>query len=109
MLDAGTEDAHRANNSPGGLTIMNIKASQYNSIQEMLTAYDYVIDEGHGWFVKPIGNERMIVIPFVALGGHSVTTFYEKAEQCGWLKPVQVAVSTQDPSPVYQFSQDQIF
>ena len=88
---------------------MSLKASRYNSIQEMLTAHDYIIDEGREWFVKPIGNERMIVIPFVALGGHSVKTFYEKAEQCGWLKPAQEAASAQNPLPVYQFSQDQIF
>jgi len=88
---------------------MNIKAAQYNSIQEMLTAYDYVIDQGHEWFIKPIGNERMIVIPFVALVGHSVKTFYEKAEQCGWLKPVQVTVPAQDPPLLYQFTSDQIF
>ncbi|MBM4255069.1 MAG: hypothetical protein FJ147_04140 [Deltaproteobacteria bacterium] len=88
---------------------MNIKAAQYESIQDMLTAHNYLIDQGHEWFVKPIGNERLIVIPFVALAGHSVTTFYEKAEQSGWLKPVEVAAPLQTPPPLYQFSQDQIF
>jgi len=54
----------------------------------------------------------MIVIPFTALVGHSVETFYEKAEQCGWLKPVQPVQSTvpaPEPPPLYQFTPDQIF
>ena len=88
---------------------MNTKASQFNSIQELLISFNYAIDHQNEWFVKPIGNERMIVIPFTALSGHSVKTFYEKAEQCGWLKPVQVTVPAQEPVPLYQFTSDQIF
>ena len=89
--------------------MINIEALRYNSIQELLTSHNYVIDQDNNWFVKPLGNERMIVIPFAALAGHSVETFYEKAEQCGWLKPVQVTVPAQDPPPSYQFTSDQIF
>lgn len=88
---------------------MNTKALAFNSIQELLTAHNYVIDLENDWFVKPIGNERMIVIPFTALAGHSVTTFYEKAEQCGWFRPVQTETSKQDPLSLYQFTSDQIF
>ena len=96
----------------GVLTLMNIQALRYSSIQEMLTAHEYVIDQGHNWFVRPIGDERLIVIPFTALVGHSVETFYEKAEQCGWLKPVQPVQGTvpaPEPLPLYQFTPDQIF
>ena len=89
--------------------MINLQAARYNSIQELLTSFNYVIDQDNNWFVKPIGNERMIVIPFAALAGHSVKTFYEKAEQCGWLKPVQVPVSPPEPPPLYQFTPDQIF
>ena len=89
--------------------MINTQALPYNSIQELLTAHNYVIDEGHDWFIRPIGNERMIVIPFTALAGHSVTTFYEKAEQCGWFRPVQSETPQQDPPPLYQFTSDQIF
>ena len=89
--------------------MLNPQASRYSSIQELLTSFNYVVDHDNSWFVKPLGNERMIVIPFTALAGHSVKTFYEKAEQCGWLKPVPVLVSTQEPPPGYQFTPDQIF
>ena len=90
-------------------TLMNLQAARYNSIQELLTSYNYAIDQDNNWFVKPLGNERMIVIPFAVLAGHSVKTFYEKAEQCGWLKPVQAPVPAQEPPPLYHFTSDQIF
>jgi hypothetical protein len=93
----------------GVLSLMNIQALRYSSIQEMLMAHEYVIDQGHNWFVRSIGDARMIVIPFTALVGHSVETFYEKAEQCGWLKPVQSTVPAPEPPPLYQFTPDQIF
>jgi len=90
-------------------TLINLQTTRYNSIQELLTSFNYVVDQDNSWFVKQLGNERMIVIPFTALAGHSVKTFYEKAEQCGWLKSEQGFVSQQETPPVYQFSSDQIF
>ena len=87
----------------------NLQALRYKSIQELLTSHNYVIDQDNNWFVKPIGNERMIVIPFTALAGHSVKTFYEKAEQCGWFRPVQTETPKQDSSPLYRFTSNQIF
>jgi len=89
--------------------MINIKASQYSSIQELLISFNYNIDHHNNWFVKLMGNERMIVIPFTALAGHSVKTFYEKAEQCGWFQPAPTETPKQDPTPVYQFTSDQIF
>ncbi len=97
---------------------MDTKTPYYNSIQELLTAFNYVIDQDNNWFVKPIDNERMIVIPFAALAGHSVKTFYQKAEQCGWFRQVQNQMAQvqhqspqtgQEPPPLYHFTSDQIF
>ena len=87
----------------------NIQALRYNSIQELLTFHNYIIDLDNHWFVKPIGNERMIVIPFATLAGHSVKTFYEKAEQCGWFQSIQCETTQQEAPPLYQFTSDQIF
>jgi len=89
--------------------MMNPKILQYNSIQELLTSHNYVIDLDNNWFAKPIGNGRMIVIPFVTLAGHSVKTFYEKAEQCGWFQSVPYETTQQETPPLYQFTSDQIF
>lgn len=88
---------------------MNPTILRYNSIQELLTSYNYVIDQDNNWFFKPIGNERLIVIPFTMLAGHSVKTFYEKAEQCGWFQATQCEPLQQEVPPLYQFTSDQIF
>jgi hypothetical protein len=88
---------------------MTTKVLLYNSIQELLTSNNYVVDLDNNWFFKSIGNERMIVIPFAMLAGHSVKTFYEKAEQCGWFQSVRCEPPQQETPPLYQFTSDQIF
>ena len=57
---------------------------------------------------KPTSNERMLVILFSELAGHTVKTFYEKAEHNGWLQGPPGSPGP-DQTPVYQFSPDQIF
>ncbi len=89
--------------------MINSRILQYNSIQDLLTSHHYVIDPENNWFFKPLGNERIIVIPFSMLAGHSVKTFYEKAEQCGWLQSTRYDTPQQDTPPSYQFTSDQIF
>lgn len=93
----------------GAGKMINPKVLQYNSIQELLTSHNYVIDQDNNWFFKPIGSERMIVIPFAMLAGHSVKTFYEKAEQCGWFRTMAYETTKQETPPLYQFTSDQIF
>ncbi len=88
---------------------MNIKAIRYNSIQELLISHNFIIDQDNNWFCKLLSRERMIVIPFTALAGHSVKTFYEKAEQCGWFDQASKEITPYTAPPLYQFTQDQIF
>ncbi|MGE0821418.1 MAG: hypothetical protein AB7G75_15720 [Candidatus Binatia bacterium] len=85
-----------------------VQAQLYSSIQELLTANGFSIDYERGWFVKPTSNDRMLVILFSELAGHTVKTFYEKAEHNGWLRGLASSPAP-NQAPEYQFSPDQVF
>ena len=67
-----------------------MKVWQHESIQDLLVSIGFTIDQEQGQFSKWHTGWQFISIPFVELGGHSVTTFIQKARRRGWLPEEEV-------------------
>jgi len=57
------------------------KVRSYHSIQDFLLAIGFSIDQDQNQFSKWTADQQHISIPFSELSGHTVTTFFGKAQR----------------------------
>jgi hypothetical protein len=66
----------------------------YEAIQDLLVSAGFTIDQDQRQFSKWHTGWQFIAIPFTELGGHTVSTFVQKARRRGWLPEEEIQEDT---------------
>lgn len=65
----------------------------YDSIQDFLIAYGFSIDQEGARFHKWVNGWIHVEIPFSAMAGETVASFFAKAQRNGWIEDETVTAS----------------